>query len=153
MFEGTRTYELLYLVDGGAPAERVSAVRERVRALATANAERLVREEDMGKRKLAYGIKGIRFGIYGLVYFEAKPNNAKELDHLLKLEDGVVRHLILARDTVPTQELATQHAVAQVMQSAPKKGAARVATATPMPSLEELDKKLDKILEEGSTNL
>lgn len=154
MFEGTRTYELLYLIDGGAQAERVSAVKDRIRSLVSQQSGELVREEDMGKRKLAYAIKGVRFGIYGLAYLTAQPTKAKELGNLLKLEDGVVRHLILQCEKVPTLETATQHAVTQVMRDAPKPSVSqRAQTKEPMPSLEELDKKLDKILEEGSTNL
>ncbi|MDO8435689.1 MAG: 30S ribosomal protein S6, partial [bacterium] len=128
-------------------------VKGRVTTLVTQNAQKLMREEDMGKRKLAYSIKAATFGIYSLVYFEADPRKAKELDNLLRLEDGVIRHLTLACDAVPTQELAAQQAVAQVMQSAPKKVADVPKVATPMPSMEELDKKLGEILQEGSTNL
>ena len=53
--------------------------------------------EDWGKRKLAYEINGLTEGDYTLIDFHADPANIAELDRVLRINDAVVRHMIVAR--------------------------------------------------------
>ena len=54
--------------------------------------------DEWGKRKLAYEINGLTDGDYTLVNFHADPQNVAELDRVLRINDAVVRHMIVRRD-------------------------------------------------------
>ena len=51
----------------------------------------------MGKRKLAYEINGLSDGDYTLIDFHTDPQSIAELDRVLRINDAVVRHMIVAR--------------------------------------------------------
>ena len=54
--------------------------------------------DEWGKRKLAYEINGLTDGDYTLVNFHADPQNVAELDRVLRINDAVVRHMIVKRE-------------------------------------------------------
>ncbi len=53
--------------------------------------------EDWGKRKLAYEIDHLTEGDYTLINFHADPSQIAELDRVLRINDAVKRHMIVAR--------------------------------------------------------
>ena len=54
--------------------------------------------DEWGKRKLAYEINGLTDGDYTLVNFHADPQSVAELDRILRINDAVVRHMIVKRE-------------------------------------------------------
>jgi small subunit ribosomal protein S6 len=56
-----------------------------------------------GKRRLAYEIGDVREGFYVVMRFKSEPPAAKELERLLRLNQNVVRALLLRREeyTIP----------------------------------------------------
>ena len=58
-----------------------------------------------GKRRLAYEIGDVREGFYVVMRFKSEPPAAKELERLLRLNQNVVRALLLRREeyTIPVQ--------------------------------------------------
>lgn len=57
-----------------------------------------------GRRGLAYEIKGKRDGIYLFVRFRAPAKALPELDRILKLDEGILRHLVVVGEEVPVEE-------------------------------------------------
>lgn len=57
------------------------------------------------KRKLAYPIKHEKFGFYCLVNFQAEAGKIEELDEYLRLNNNVLRHIILQADPMTREEL------------------------------------------------
>ena len=53
--------------------------------------------DNWGKRKLAYEINGLSDGDYTLIDFHTDPQSIAELDRVLRINDAVVRHMIVAR--------------------------------------------------------
>lgn len=51
-----------------------------------------------GKRKLAYEINGNTEGYYAVITFRAPSEVAAELERIIKITDGVVRHLLIRRE-------------------------------------------------------
>lgn len=56
-----------------------------------------VKEEDWGIRDLAYPIKRENKGYYIHLQFETEPKNVKDLDKLLKVEEDILRYLLVRR--------------------------------------------------------
>ena len=63
------------------------------------------RQPEVGRRKLAYPIKGHKKGIYHLAYFKADSLKITEIDHDLRLNEVVLRHMISAIDPKWEEEM------------------------------------------------
>jgi small subunit ribosomal protein S6 len=95
--ETMQKYELLYIVPAQYTDEEVSAIQEKIVALVEKTDGKIIRNEVLGKIKLAYTINKVQHGSYVLVYFDADGSQNAELDRLLRLSDEVLRHTIIDR--------------------------------------------------------
>lgn len=168
-------YELLYIVPTQFTDDEIPEIEKKVGALVEKVGGKVVSSTNLGKIRMAYTIKKIRHGSYILAYFDAEGEAIAELDRQLRLTDEVLRHTILDRpeNADPTKFELTSYVAPlteEAKKAAPSKKKPRVerpkaaapATAPaeiapPAPSatsseeskmsMEELDQKLDKILE------
>ncbi len=93
-----KAYELLFFVAPGIDDETRSAVMDRLQGTIT-NLGGVVDNVDVwGKRKLAYEINGLADGDYTLMDFHADTQSIAELDRVLRINDAVVRHMIVSRE-------------------------------------------------------
>jgi small subunit ribosomal protein S6 len=88
-----RNYELMYIIRPDVEAEAVQAITEKFQAI-IANGGELIKQDILGKRRLAYEIKKLREGTYVLVKFAAPTTVVSELDRVLRITDEVLRYLI-----------------------------------------------------------
>jgi small subunit ribosomal protein S6 len=51
-----------------------------------------------GKRRLAYEIKEQRDGFYTFLPFEAEPEAIETLERLFRLDDNIIRHMLIVKD-------------------------------------------------------
>ena len=92
-----KAYELLFFVAPSIDDETRAGVMKRIETTIT-DAQGVVDNVDnWGKRKLAYEINGLSDGDYTLIDFHADPANVAELDRVLRINDAVVRHMIVKR--------------------------------------------------------
>lgn len=92
-----KAYELLFFVAPTIDEETRAGVMKRIETT-IASAEGTVDNVDnWGKRKLAYEINGLTDGDYTLIDFHTDPQNIAELNRVLRINDAVVRHMIVAR--------------------------------------------------------
>ena len=93
-----KAYELLYFVAPTLDEEARAAVEKRIEGVIAEAQGTIDNVDDWGKRKLAYEIKNLTEGDYILVDFHADPTQIAELDRVLRINDAVVRHMIVRRD-------------------------------------------------------
>ncbi len=158
-------YELGLIVNPNVPETEHSNVQEQVLGyLKKINAKI---EHDFysgGRRKLAYPIKNQKHGFYFYLEFsfpESEQKAVKLLDHDLKLNNNILRHLIVKRQKVATNAdiLRWQQVNKLEVSRKPKRSTtsrpARSINSRPVEdkpvakddiSLEDIDKKLDEIL-------
>ena len=92
-----KAYELLVIVAPTIDDETRPGVMKRIETTIT-DAQGVVDNVDnWGKRKLAYEINGLSDGDYTLIDFHTDPQSIAELDRVLRINDAVVRHMIVAR--------------------------------------------------------
>ncbi|MBR5260138.1 MAG: 30S ribosomal protein S6 [Eggerthellaceae bacterium] len=92
-----KAYELLFFVAPTIDEETRAGVMKRIETTITAT-EGVVDNVDVwGKRKLAYEINGLTDGDYTLIDFHANADSIAELDRVLRINDVVVRHMIVRR--------------------------------------------------------
>lgn len=93
-----KAYELLFFVAPTISDEDRVAVMKRIETTIAEGAGKVDNVGEWGKRKLAYEINGLTDGDYTLVNFHADPQNVAELDRVLRINDAVVRHMIVKRE-------------------------------------------------------
>ena len=87
-----RHYEIVFIVHPD-QSEQVPAMVERYRTLVTASAGHIHRLEDWGRRQLAYPIQKIHKAHYVLMNIECNQETLDELEHAVRFNDAVLRHL------------------------------------------------------------
>lgn len=162
-------YDLLYVLGGNYTEAELASVKEKINGLIAGAQATLTRHDHLGKLKLAYPIKGNRFGHYFTVGMEADADAISRLKSVLRLTPEVIRSMLvrpekgqLARQAILSFEEAVAHsratreAVAQARMapatasSVPPAPPAAAAAATPRPAIseEDIEKKLEKLLSE-----
>ena len=89
-----KNYELVYVVRPNAEDEVKEAVLNKVQEVISANGE-VEKVDTKKKKKLAYQIAKFSEGFYVLVNFKASADLPKELDRNLKINENVIRHMIV----------------------------------------------------------
>jgi len=97
-----REYELYLVIDAEAEEETVNATLEKVSELIAAgdgqtNGE-VVKVENRGKRRLAFPIQKKLESQDVLLTFHAPPQTLPEVERVLKLDEQVLRYLIVRTD-------------------------------------------------------
>jgi small subunit ribosomal protein S6 len=90
-------YEILLMLDAELPEERASEIILRIREQVEGDSGTWDGHEPWGRRKLTYEIDHKGEGIYHLLLFKATPATLAEVSRVLKITDGVMRHLAVKR--------------------------------------------------------
>jgi small subunit ribosomal protein S6 len=90
-------YEILLMLDPDAPEGRHDEILQRARELVESGGGSWDRHEPWGRRKLAYEIAHKDEGVYHLFELTAEPATLDELSRILKITDGVMRHMAVRR--------------------------------------------------------
>jgi small subunit ribosomal protein S6 len=93
----TREYELVLMLDAGQDSGSRDALAQQAKAQIEGGGT-LTHENNWGLRKLAYEISQRTEADYRWFRFEATPDLLQELDHNLKIIDGVLRFRIFKVD-------------------------------------------------------
>lgn len=92
-----RDYELLFVLDPALDEESKNAMIETVKGIINNGGE--AAEADVwGERKLAYTINKKNEGFYVVLTFKADADLPKELDRRLRINEKVMRHIIVCND-------------------------------------------------------
>ena len=86
-------YEILLLLDVDLAEDRQAEIVARVRELVEKGGGTWDLHDVWGRRKLAYEIDHKAEGSYHLLTFQAEPGTLDEISRVLKITDGVMRHL------------------------------------------------------------
>jgi len=90
-------YEVMFIAKPLEDAE-VDPIAEFVSNLIKKNGGNVEKVDRWGKRHLAYPVKKQADGNYVLINFEADPEVIKEIDRVMKIQDDILKHLIVKID-------------------------------------------------------
>ena len=105
-------YEILLMLDPEMPEERQTEIVGRVRELVEGGDGTWVAHKVWGRRRLAYEIDKKTDGTYHLLHVDVQPETLDEISRVLKITDGVMRHL-------PTHRIAGSRTSAPAPAPAP----------------------------------
>ncbi len=94
---GLNEYEIMLLLDPELAEERANEIIQRIRDAVDGAKGTWDGHEPWGRRHLAYEIDHKNEAIYHLLLFTATPEALAEITRVLKITDGVVRHLAVRR--------------------------------------------------------
>jgi small subunit ribosomal protein S6 len=90
-------YEILLMLDPELPDERQTQIVDRAREAIERDGGTWDKHEPWGRRRLQYEIDHKNEGSYHLLTFSAEPETLAEISRVLKITDGVMRHLAVRR--------------------------------------------------------
>lgn len=101
-------YEIMLLLDAELAEERQAEILTRIRELVTQRGGTWQGDDSWGRRKLAYEIDKKPEAFYYLLHFDCDAETLAELTRVLKITDGVLRHMAVRRlpaaATMPARE-------------------------------------------------
>jgi small subunit ribosomal protein S6 len=103
-----RKYEMMIVVAPTVTEDGLPAVIERVTGLIETQdgaVESFTHDNPWGHRRLAYPIQNFRDAFYVLYYFDMAPRGVQELDRELRLDEAIIRHLIVKFDPLTVRHL------------------------------------------------
>ena len=98
-----RHYEIVFLVHPD-QSDQVPAMIKKYSGIVTASDGKTHREEDWGRRQLAYPINKIHKAHYILLNIECNLEVIEEISSNFKFNDAVIRNMILQRKTAITEK-------------------------------------------------
>ncbi len=161
----TQHYDMLALVGAEHSPEAASAILESVRTLITQAGGEVLQAAVIGKKKLAYPIQKQKFGTYLGLDFNLDGAKLAALDRDLRLRNDVLRFLNVKTKLKTAKELEEEVRIQEKIQarksreeaaSRQEREAVERAEAAAAPArkaeepmtLEDIDKKIDEILDE-----
>lgn len=97
-----RQYELYLVIDAEVEEEDANALVERMTQLISAGdgetTGEVTKVEARGRRRLTYSVKKKSEGQDVLLYFQTPPQALTEMERVLKLDERVLRYLLVRAD-------------------------------------------------------
>jgi small subunit ribosomal protein S6 len=90
-----KKYELIFILRAELPETEMTARVDRVKEILSAHDGEITQENHWGVRRLAYEIQYETRGNYMFLKFKSNGTVVADLDRYLRLDDQVLRHLIV----------------------------------------------------------
>lgn len=97
-----RPYEVVYIFDPALDEETINSKLAAFHALVAAPGVDAPQLNHWGRRSLSYQIKKRDTGYYVVATFTADAKALPEFERAIKLDDSVIRHLVVVNDEPPT---------------------------------------------------
>ena len=91
-------YEMAVVINGKLEEDAKNAVLDKVKALIERFEGTIKNVDEWGKKRYAYEIQKSKEGYYNFIKFEAEGTAPAEIEHRMRIMDGVVRYLIVTDD-------------------------------------------------------
>ncbi len=92
-----KKYEVMFIVNV-ADDEVIKSAVELVKNTIGKIGGTIDKEDEWGKRQLAYEVKHQTEGYYVVIDFQADPAQIRELDRVIKIHEEIIRHIIIKLD-------------------------------------------------------
>ena len=91
-------YEMMFIVKTTLDEEAANKVSKSYEDIITSMKGKLTDSKNLGNKKLAYQIKKEATGYYYVFNFEATPEIIAEVDRKARIDESVLRHMIIRLD-------------------------------------------------------
>ncbi len=91
-------YEIMFIVRADITEDEVKNTVKSFEDVLTSEGAKIVNSKDLGQKKLAYEIKKQQRGYYHVLNVECESKAVKEFDRKAKIDEKIIRHLIVKED-------------------------------------------------------
>lgn len=91
-------YETIFLMKDDITEEQRNAVIYEIRGYLTQNGE-ISKEENLGKKKLAYGIRNYEYAYYYVIQFMGKADIISELERKYRINENILKFITVKRES------------------------------------------------------
>ena len=91
-------YEMLFIVKSSNEDEKVSGIANDIKKVVEGEKSKITEFKELGLKKLAYPIKKEINGYYYLIHFTTEKSELEEINRKLRINENVLRHLIIKLD-------------------------------------------------------
>ena len=88
-------YEIMFIVRPDMEEAEIKKTAEDMKKVLTDGKANMVEEKAMGQRELAYEIKKFTTGYYYIYVVEANAEEVKEFDRIARINESLLRHLVV----------------------------------------------------------
>ena len=88
-------YEIMFIVRPDMEEDEIKKTAEEMKKVLTDGKANMLEEKAMGQRELAYEINKFTTGYYFLFVVEATAETVKEFDRIVRINESILRHLIV----------------------------------------------------------
>ena len=92
-------YEIMFIVKATLDESSISSTAKEAQKIITDNKAKVIEFKELGRKKLAYPINKEVSGFYFLMNVEAKTELIKEFDRRFRINENILRHLILKKES------------------------------------------------------
>lgn len=161
-------YELLYIIPGTKAEDEVQPLTTTVHDLLKQHGATIVKQDFWGKRKLAYEIDHIRYGYYEAIDLDIDTLKLAGFESAMRLNPNILRFQVIKRKVLTAEQQAAatelRERIAAKREAAKEKeavammkdepAAEKAEAPAPAPvAAEQLDEKLEKMLESDKVEL
>ncbi len=100
MDQPLRNYEMVVVANAALDDDGLAALNQRIANWIAAGGGAVTNTNVWGRRQLAYAINKQTNGIYVQYDFQLAPSASRELDRNLRIDENVIRHLVVRKDEV-----------------------------------------------------
>lgn len=169
--EKNQRYELVYLIANKFSEDEVGPIMADIAGLLKKNGAQIVKEENWGKRRLAYPIGQYRHAYYAFLEFDMPTEGTRDVEHNLRLDERIMRHLIVKTHIKTAAEIEAERRAANALTQETEEAKEETETESKQPansekkkkedtgnerksdagkvSMEQLDEKLNKIVDDA----
>ncbi|MFH0923479.1 MAG: 30S ribosomal protein S6 [Candidatus Falkowbacteria bacterium] len=148
-------YEMLYIISNKYSENELEPILEKIKKIIIGDGGSITHNENWGKKRLAYPIKHFHHGYYYLVEFNLPAEKLNKINQILRITDEILRHQIVNKKQKTVSEIEQEEKTRQIIAAKQEEKQKKTEEekenkqkdAGKKIQLEDLDKKLDKILE------
>ena len=152
-------YEMLFIIPNQFTEDELPAILKKVDTLIADNGGAITYREEWGKKRLSYPIKHNNYGYYFLVEFDMEGARQAKFNNVMKLASDILRYQIVSIPSRTPEEIRAEKEQQQEqvkrkfkeekekLEKEKQVVSADKKTTAKKVNLEDLDEKLDKILD------
>lgn len=106
-------YEVMFIQNPDIGEEDQEKLLTRIKAVISKNGGEVIRLDDQGTKSLAYKIQKFNRGRYFLGYLEGPGSMIPEIERILRIEEHIVRFVVIKLDRHVTREELNPKPVAE----------------------------------------
>ncbi|PJE68892.1 30S ribosomal protein S6 [Candidatus Shapirobacteria bacterium CG10_big_fil_rev_8_21_14_0_10_38_14] len=95
-----RDYEFTFIVDSDLGAEEKKELTAKIQKIVTDCKGKVEKQDEWGKKELAYPIKKKNMGVYFFWFLKLPPESASQMDQKLKREEEIIRYLLVKKEAL-----------------------------------------------------